>query len=247
MNQEITALLNKIASREEIDELERWRAVPEIVKEEVNRLKHAGDVKIGNLPIILGPESEITPASLADSIVSAVLSFDHQKIAGSSEDRRAAKLLTRLPVEKLKLKKIGSFLGGRSGMDAGAAFLPSIPVDSFNRAVWNDVTVGSSSFGSKDRFGTNNQPMKTPAPVAAAVSGIVSGASAAKGNVKHVSAWDIARTAAISGAKGWLGGLVLGKTLGALAGISPESQKKLQQIGVWGGILTGAAQKAFSR
>jgi len=44
---------------------------------------------------------------------------------------------------------------------------------------------------------------------------------------------------------GWLSGMLVGKTLGALAGLRPESQKTLQQTGVWAGVLTNVVPKLF--
>jgi hypothetical protein len=123
-------------------------------------------------------------------------------------------------------------------------FTPSIPVDAFNNAVWTDAW--QNPFGSRSTFGDNSQQMRTSPQVAAAVSGLVSGAGAAR-NTSHVSPWDVALAAGTAAGKGWLGGLVLGKTVGTLAGMSPEAQKGLQDVGLWGGLLTGAVNSVFGR
>ena len=46
--------------------------------------------------------------------------------------------------------------------------------------------------------------------------------------------------------KGWLTGLAVGKTLGALAGLKPEAQQKLQSYGMWGGLISGVANALYS-
>lgn len=122
-------------------------------------------------------------------------------------------------------------------------FTPSIPVDAFNRVVWNDVW-GANPFGSRQAYGTNEQQLGTNPQIAAAVSGLVAGAGSMRGSSK-VSPIDVAEAAGTAAGTGWLGGLVLGRTVGALAGMSPESQKRLQDVGLWGGLLTGAVKSVF--
>jgi hypothetical protein len=46
---------------------------------------------------------------------------------------------------------------------------------------------------------------------------------------------------------GYVSGLVVGKTLGALAGLKPEAQQSLQQAGTWAGLLTNVVPMAFGR
>lgn len=131
--------------------------------------------------------------------------------------------------------------------DAGSLlFARTIPVDAFNSVVWNDVGAPVNPYGTHNPFGNNEQPLQTPLPVAAAVTGTLYGAAAAAGGRHSVSPWDVAVTAAQGGAAGLFGGLVLGKTLGVLAGLQPAAQQQLQQMGLWGGMLTGAVTKAFS-
>jgi hypothetical protein len=40
-------------------------------------------------------------------------------------------------------------------------------------------------------------------------------------------------------------GLIVGKTLGALAGLRPEAQKKLQRMGIWSTMLGRVVPNAF--
>lgn len=105
-------------------------------------------------------------------------------------------------------------------------FDPSIPVDQFNQVIWQDSS--------------------TPSKVRAATSGLIEGASSLRSNANYVSPADIARIATGMGS-GYLSGLVVGKTLGALAGLSDSAQNKLQQAGVWAGLLTNVVPMAFGQ
>ncbi len=127
--------------------------------------------------------------------------------------------------------------------DSGALYMPTIPVDAFNNAVWQDVHA-TPALGTKDPWGTNEQPLGTPPPYAAAISGIVAGAGAAA-NSGYVSPYHVAMTAAVAGGKGYAAGLLAGKTLGALAGLTPEAQATLRRLGTWGGIISGVAGAVF--
>lgn len=129
----------------------------------------------------------------------------------------------------------------------GALFMPTIPVDAFNKAVWNDVHQSPNPFGTKSPWGDNSQPLSTPPPVAAAASGIVAGASAARGGSSNVSIWDVARAGAVGGGKGLLAGLVGAKVIGAIAGLRPEYQRKIWQTGAAAGALTNAMNVVFGQ
>lgn len=131
-----------------------------------------------------------------------------------------------------------------AGYATGLA-IPTIPVDAFNRVVWNDVDHPPNPYGTRDPLGDNESPMRTPLPVAAAVSGIVAGAGRATGQA-FVSPLQVAMAAGSSAGKGWVAGMALGKVLGTLAGMPPEQQTRLQQLGLWGGLLTGAVRELFS-
>lgn len=132
---------------------------------------------------------------------------------------------------------------------AGAMFVPSIPVDAFNRAIWNDAA--PNPFGTKSRWGDNDQPLHTPPNVATLTSGLVAAAGASR-NSDMVSPWDIASVAsnvmangAMGAVYGSAGGLLAGKVLGALAGLSPAAQEYAQQTGLWAGALTGVTKALF--
>lgn len=119
----------------------------------------------------------------------------------------------------------------------------TVPVDAFNNAIWSDVN--PNRFGTKSRWGNNEQSLGTPLPVAAAASGLVSGAAALTGNSEAVSPLAIGLAAAKGGAAGLVTGLMAGKALGALAGLTPQRQEQLQQAGLWGGILSAVMGKVF--
>ena len=110
-------------------------------------------------------------------------------------------------------------------IDAGMA-LPSIPVDQFNRMIIED-------------------PL-TPWPARAGAAGIVQGASLAKGGSPFVTPMDIGRVAMGMGS-GYLSGMLVGKALGALAGLAPDTQQKLKQTGAWAGFIKNVAPLAFGR
>ena len=131
----------------------------------------------------------------------------------------------------------------------GALFQPSIPVDAFNQAIWASSV--PNPFGTKSRFGDNEQTLYTPPQTAAMIGGLVSATGAAK-QKNTVSPWDVAQVAtqaAISGGAGLVAGaatgLMAGKVLGALAGLTPLGQQYAQRTGMWAGLLNGLAQKLF--
>ena len=123
----------------------------------------------------------------------------------------------------------------------GLFFGQTVPVDAFNRTVWQNTM--PNPYGTKDAFGTNEQSLHTPPPVAAVATGLVHMASTMNGGSPTVSPFEIGLAAARSGIGGLAGGWLLGKTIGALAGLSPAGQSVLQRTGLFGGILTGAVRK----
>lgn len=106
-----------------------------------------------------------------------------------------------------------------TGVDLMAT-MPMIPRDQFGRVVLQDPN--------------------TPRPIQAATIGLVNTASMAAGS-PYVSPYDIARISA----GGLARGIVVGKTLGALAGLRPESQQALQQAGVWNAMLSTVVPNAL--
>lgn len=111
----------------------------------------------------------------------------------------------------------------KSADASGSDHIPMIPVDHFNRVIWQD--------------------QQTPAPVRAAVTGIVEGAGAIS-NSPVVSPWDVGRMA-IGMGTGLASGMVVGRVLGALAGLTPQAQRTLQQTGMWAGALQAVTPQVF--
>ncbi len=106
---------------------------------------------------------------------------------------------------------------------------PIIPVDQFNNTVWNDL---------------RGQGGYTPAPIAAATTGLIQAASMSQGGVNLISPLDVARIGLGIGS-GYASGLIVGKTLGALAGLRPEAQQQLQRTGAWAGLLANVVPLIF--
>lgn len=106
-------------------------------------------------------------------------------------------------------------------------FAPKIPVDAFNRAVWADASTGYSQAGI---VGGHTAPQ-----IAAATTGIMRGA-AAQARSPIISPMNVINTLASAGV-GLATANVAGRALGALAGMTPAAQEKIQDIGLWAGVL----------
>lgn len=103
-------------------------------------------------------------------------------------------------------------------------FQPVIHRDQFNAAVWNDPF--------------------TPPRLQGATAGMIESASAIRGGSDFVSPWDVARVAVGAGA-GLVSGVIAGKALGLLAGLTPEGQKKIQDVGLWMGVIQSVVPRAL--
>lgn len=140
----------------------------------------------------------------------------HDKISQSEIKTLVDQLVDAFPEQSLREKSADIF--------SGSGFNQSIPVDRFNKVIWEDD--------------------QTPANMRAATSGLIEGASALRSGAGTVSPSDIARIAVGMGS-GYLSGLVVGKTLGALAGIPNSAQRSLQQAGIWAGLINNVVPIAF--
>jgi hypothetical protein len=132
-----------------------------------------------------------------------------------------------------------AFRTAEADSPSNAAFMPSIPVDAFNNAVWLDVHHPANPWGTRDPYGDNSQPIRTPPPIAALTSGLV---TAAANGRPVVSPFEVGLTAAASAGVGLAAGAAFGKVLGVLAGLDSRSQAEIRRAGMWGGILTAAAK-----
>lgn len=121
----------------------------------------------------------------------------------------------------------------------GALDVQSVPVDAFNRAVWNDMRLGiaaqNNPYGSKSQWGDDDQAMHTPPQLAAAATGLMSGIAQQMGT-PILRPRDVIAGLASAGV-GLVTANIAGRTLSALAGLTPEAQLGLQQAGMWGGII----------
>jgi hypothetical protein len=118
-------------------------------------------------------------------------------------------------------QKTANFGGGYTNLQA-----PTIKVDAFNRAVWADASRGYDQTGIIGH---------TTAPVAAATTGIMSGI-ATRAQSSIISPATVINTLASAGV-GLATASIAGRTIGALAGLTPQAQEKIQDIGLWGGVL----------
>lgn len=119
-----------------------------------------------------------------------------------------------------------------SGLDA-PLYQPSVYVPQFNQAAWRDVNTGFQ----------RGQPFATPPAYAAATTGLMSGLSAGM-NSPIIRPVDVVRGIASAGV-GLATATVAGKALSALAGLTPAGQQKLQDMGMWGGMMRAIVPSMF--
>lgn len=118
------------------------------------------------------------------------------------------------------LKKVAFGESSLGGLDTGNSSL--IHVDNFNRVVWDDANNGFTK------------------PENALLVSSALNASRPTGST-FVTPGAVVGTLVNAGI-GWATAGVIGKTLGALGGLSEASQSKLREIGTWGGVINGVGQ-----
>lgn len=104
-------------------------------------------------------------------------------------------------------------------------YTPSVSIPSFNRITWGDA---------QNHVRTGSPTHTTPA-TAALTTGFMSGVGAARRS-SIVSPADVIKGLASAGV-GLGTAHVAGRALSALGGLTPAGQKKLQTLGMWGGML----------
>jgi hypothetical protein len=129
-------------------------------------------------------------------------------------------------------EKKGMF--GAPNRGGNGLYAPIIPVDAFNRAVWADASRGYNQAGIV--------PHTNPA-VAAATTGIVAGASM-QARSPIISPANVINSIASAGV-GLATANIAGRTLGALAGLTPAAQEKIQDTGLWAGMLHAVIPPVF--
>lgn len=137
-----------------------------------------------------------------------------------------------------------------SGIRGTAAVpLRPVPVDSFNRAIWNDVHNGANSsqanqYGTRSVYSDNSEQFGTPPAHAAAAAGLVSGIQQMYGKPSLLSPRHFIHGLAAAGLD-TAAATVAGGILGALGGMTPAAQRQLQQMGAWGGLIRGVTGTAL--
>jgi len=144
------------------------------------------------------------------------------------------------PYEEEMLKKsyagFPPSAGGQPGSFSRAPmFSPTVSVPQFNNAAWQDVNMGMYR-------GFQNH---TPPQFAAAATGLMSGISA-NARSPIIRPIDVVRGIASAGV-GLATATVAGKALSALAGLTPAGQNKLQEMGLWGGMMHAVVPSLFGR
>lgn len=102
---------------------------------------------------------------------------------------------------------------------------PTISVPQFNNAIWSDTRRGM----------THGFNQHTPPAYAAAASGMMTGLSTGLQS-PIIRPSDVIRGIASAGV-GLATANLAGRTLSAMAGLTPEAQNKLQDMGLWGGMM----------
>ena len=119
--------------------------------------------------------------------------------------------------------------------DARALYAPTVSVPQFNNAAWSDVQRGMY---------TGNSQF-TPPAYAAATTGLMTGISQAQRS-PIIRPIDVIHGIASAGV-GLATATVAGKALSALAGLTPAGQAKLQDLGLWGGMMHAIVPSMFGR
>ena len=114
-------------------------------------------------------------------------------------------------------------------------FAPTVSVPQFNSAAWQDVNMGMYR-------GFQNH---TPPQYAAAATGLMTGISTNRQS-PIIRPVDVIRGIASAGV-GLATATVAGKALSAMAGLTPAGQNKLQELGLWGGMMHAVVPSLFGR
>ena len=164
----------------------------------------------------LNPDREKSPFN---AFITPNVIFGSPRTA--SPIKQAAEYLAAIqPDITYEMQKSANQFGGF----APSISIEPIPVDAFNRLVLNDPF--------------------TTAPMQAATMGIVNAASNIGGPSRFVSPMDIARVGMGMGA-GYIQASIGGRVLGALAGLTPEAQRTLQNAGVVAGAVKSVVPGLF--
>lgn len=119
-------------------------------------------------------------------------------------------------------EKAGSFMPAN-------IYAPTVSVPNFNATTWQSAAA--------------NTGFNTPPSYAAAATGLMSGLSAQQRS-PIIRPVDVIRGVASAGV-GLATANIAGRALSAMAGLTPDGQKKLQDMGMWGGMLHAIVPSVF--
>jgi hypothetical protein len=136
-----------------------------------------------------------------------------------------------LPAEKAGFDGSGAFFN--PGMSDSGLYAPTVSVPQFNQAAWSDVNKGMRT----------GLPQFTPPAYAAATTGLLAGLSTAQRS-PILRPVDVIRGIASAGV-GLATANIAGRALSALAGLTPAGQEKLQDMGLWGGMMHAIVPTLF--
>jgi hypothetical protein len=122
-----------------------------------------------------------------------------------------------------------------------ALFAPTVAVPQFNAAVWNDV---QRDFPTNSGFNVPTASPFTPPAYAAAATGLMSGLSMAQRS-PIIRPVDVIRGIASAGV-GLATANIAGRALSAMAGLTPAGQQKLQDMGLWSGMMHAIIPSIFN-
>lgn len=223
--------------------------VPGLLKWQANAASLAEADKPGAWRALVAPDASIP-------VLDRFTQF-HDLANPQSRDSRAGepplvsrieRTMTGLPEAPKTIKHAATAFAKLAFTDFGAADAPPVPVDAFNNAIWNDVrkgvTASKNPFGTKSPWGDNRQPLHTPPAVGAAASGVVTGIQQMYGDSPILHPKHFIHGLASAGLN-LATARIAGGILGALGGLTPEAQNKLQDMGLWGGFIGGAMKSIF--
>lgn len=121
------------------------------------------------------------------------------------------------------------FTGLNSQFNSSGLYTPMIPVQQFNQSVWQDTQRGMM----------NGFQQHTPPAYAAATTGMLNGLSVGTQS-PIIRPIDVIHGIASAGV-GLATANIAGRTLSALAGLTPAGQEKLQDLGLFGGMMHAIA------
>ena len=224
----------------------------------VKRADPVAQVVAGAANLVPTPVNELVggPTPLAAMLSGGALGA----LAGYGGGYLAERLVGKGVLDRGRLRKMLALLGGAAGAAPGAwwwsASARENPHLSTGEALvdtWPYEKASAFAFGADQPVIPRNQfgqlvwaDEQTPLPIRSATTGLLAAAGQVGGGSPWVSPADVARVALGMGS-GYASGMLVGKTLGALAGLTPDAQSAIRRSGTWAGVLTAVVPMAFGR